>query len=330
MPADSPKRPLPPPLVIPPPGLWRDTPPVLFGPILGLLGLGLLIRALSRALDLPVMGDLAQMLLGAMVLLHAFAVLAYVSKLRYRPSVLLEDVAVLPGRTGIAAGLAGLHLSGAALVPMVPWLALAMTLSGLALQAVYMAVVIRVMATGPAELRAISPTMNLIFTGHIMSSFALVPLGWTALAEGVFWLGLATALPIWVLSLLRAPSTPAPLRPLLVINLGPASVLASDAAGLGWVWLALGLALWSLLLAGWVAVRVNWVLESGFSPFWGSLTFPIAAFGQAMLRGLGVPGLWLAVAVGLVAVVAIPWIAVQVLRLWPGGRLARMTNAAIA
>jgi tellurite resistance protein len=179
-------------------------------------------------------------------------------------------------------------------------------------------------------MRVVNPVMHLVFLGHILAPFALIPLGWGELAQGLFWLALATALPIWVLGLPKAPKVPPPLRPVLAIHLAPASVLATVAAYLGWPGMALGLGLWAAVLALVLAARLPWLLASGFSPFWGALTFPLAAFAQAAVWGLGQPGLWLGAGLAVVAVVAIPWIAWRVLKLWPGGRLARLTNAAVA
>lgn len=328
----APRRPLPPPLAAHPPGFGRATPPAIFGPILGLFGLGLLLRALAGRLALDPLAALAETALGALLLLHAFAVVAYLAKPLRRPAALVEDLGTLPGRAGLAAGLAAGHLAAAALVPHTPGLALGLTLAALAGQGALMAGMLALLAKAPPEGRAVGPAFHLIFVGHILAPFALVPLGWTGLAAVLFWVGLATAAAIWALSLPRAGATPPPLRPNLVIHLAPASVLAAVAALLGWGGLAQALAGVAAVLAAGLAVAAarGWLLAAGFSPFWGALTFPLAAFGQAMLRAGGVPGLWLAAAVAALASVAIPWIALRILRQWPGGGLARRTNAAVA
>jgi tellurite resistance protein len=328
--APPPRPPMPPPLVIPPKGLWRDTPPAIFAPILGLLGLGLLLRALAPAVGLGMLADLAEGVLGGAVLLHAFALVAYAAKPLRRPAALAEDLRALPGRAGVAAALAAIHLSAAALVPLAPGLAVAMVLGGLALQAAFMTLVLWLFARMPPEGRAVNAVFHLTFVGHILAIFALVPLGWTGLAGALFWLGLATAGMIWAVSLPRAPRVPAPLRPTLAIHLAPASVLTSGAALLGLEGVVTVLALWALLLAALLAARLRWVLAAGFSPFWGALTFPLAAFGQGLLRGLGEPGLWLASGMAVVTAGFIPWVVWRVLKLWPGGTLARRTNAAVA
>lgn len=330
MPDPAPRRPMPPPLVMPPKGLWRDTPPAIFAPIMGLLGLGLGLRALAGVAGLPVLGDLAEALLGAAVLLHAYAFVAYAAKPLRRPAALAEDAAVLPGRAGVAAALASVHLSAAALVPHAPGLALAVTLTGLALQAGFMTLVLVLFTRLPPEGRQVNPVFHLTFVGHILAPFALIPLGWTGLSAVLFGVGLATAVFIWAVSLPRAAKVPAPLRPTLAIHLAPASVLASVAALLGWGNVALGLAVVAVGLAAGLALRLRWLLAAGFSPFWGALTFPLAAFGQALVRAGGGPGLWLGGVVAGLALVTIPWIAWRILKMWPGGQLARKTNAAIA
>lgn len=324
------RRPLPPPLTPIPPGFGRATPPAVFAPILGLLGLSLLLRALGAALGLGWLVQAADLALGALVGLHAFALAAYLAKLLRRPGALAEDLRVLPGRAGLAAGLAAVHLAAAALVPHAPGLALAVALAGLAAQGAFMIRVAVLLLSGPAEGRAVNPVFHLTFVGHILAPFALIPLGWTGLAQAILAVALPTAVAIWALALPKAPATPAPLRPVLAIHLAPASVGASVAALLGLTGLAFALGLWAsaLALGLTLAALRGWLLQAGFSPFWGALTFPLAAYGQAALRGLDLP--WLALAVAVLALAAIPWIAWRVLKLWPQGQLARKTNAAIA
>ena len=87
-----------------------------------------------------------------------------------------------------------------------------------------------------------------------------------------------------------------------------------------------GLAL-VLLLALLAAGR--WVMESGFSPLWGAFTFPLAALASALLAQDGL-FLWTGLAVLAAAVGFVPYVLWQVLKLWPGGRLAAKTNAAEA
>lgn len=65
----------------------------------------------------------------------------------------------------------------------------------------------------------------------------------------------------------------------------------------------------------------RWITAAGFSPLWGSFTFPMAAFASAMIAMGGVwqkaGFVWL-----VIAALAIPMIAWRVLKMWPGGKLA--------
>lgn len=58
----------------PHPGVFRATPPAIFSPVFGLLGLGLAWRRGVVAFDLPV--GLAEMLLGVATLLYLFCIVA--------------------------------------------------------------------------------------------------------------------------------------------------------------------------------------------------------------------------------------------------------------
>ena len=83
------------------PALFARTPPAIFPPILGLLGLVLALRlAVARLGGDPGPADLVA---GVAVALWGFATFAYLGKLARRPAVVLEDLRVLPGRSGLAA-----------------------------------------------------------------------------------------------------------------------------------------------------------------------------------------------------------------------------------
>jgi tellurite resistance protein len=90
--------------------------------------------------------------------------------------------------------------------------------------------------------------------------------------------------------------------------------------------LALGFAVLGAVILAALVVAGRWLFVAGFTPFWGAMTFPLAAYATAVLAVAEVPGLVvLALAVGVVP--AIVW---KVLALWPGNRLAGKTNAAEA
>lgn len=311
------------------PKLFARMPPAVFPSILGLLGLvGAVRLALGRiGWDL----GLADLLAGLAVGLWGFASLAYGVKLARRPSVVMEDLRVLPGRSGLAtltmggmvtAGLVSAYSAGAGAALLV------LALAGHAVLAILLA---GQLLASPPEARAVNPTLHLSFVGFIVAAAPALGLGWAGLAEVLFWAVLPVAVTIWGLSLRQFAGAvpPPPLRPLLAIHLAPAALLALVAGLLGKPVLALvflglgtGYAL-ALLAAG------RWITAAGPSPLWGGMTFPLAALASAMLVAGGV-WLWL----GMVLVVAgfgvIPAIAWWVLKRWPEGKLAALTNAAEA
>lgn len=309
--------------------LFARTPPAVFPSILGLLGLASALRlGLGRMGWDMGPGDLAA---GLAVALWAFAAVAYAVKLVRRPGVVREDLRVLPGRSGlatltmggmVAAGLVGVYSAPVGAVLLV------LALAGHAVLAVLL---VRLLASLAPEARAVNPTLHLSFVGFIVAAAPALALGWQMLAEGLFWAVMPVAVVIWTLSLRQFSRDvpPAPLRPLLAIHLAPAALLALVAGLLGKpllasLFLGLGTVTAILLLAGW-----RWVAESGPSPLWGAFTFPLAAMASAMLVAGGAwlwPGLAL-VAVGLAVIPAIAW---WVLKRWPGGKLAAVTNAAEA
>ncbi|WP_195759877.1 tellurium resistance protein [Paracoccus sp. S-4012] len=317
-----------------PRGLWRRVPPAIFPVVLGLGGLALVWEEASRLLGLP--PGPAGLPSGAVAGLALFAWVAYAGKLLRRPAVLLEDLAILPGRAGLAAaalsfyplaGVTGLYSAAAGRGLLV---------LGLALHLVLVAALIRVLRTGPEEQRRVSPVWHLSFAGFIVAGPAALILGWPGLAAALFWPMLLMAAAIYAVSMrqvLRA-RVPAPLRPMLAIHLAPLALFGTVAAGLGWeaaAW-AFGLAALALLIAGVVGVR--WLLAAGFSPLWGVTVFPLAATAGQWVALLGLGGgaadqLVAAVLLVATTLVVVP-LAFRILRLWHQGRLPVITNAAIA
>jgi tellurite resistance protein len=312
-----------------PPGRFRQVPPAIFPPILGLLALGLAWRRGADLFGLP--GGLAEMLLGAVTLLWAFAVLAYAAKVAQRPAVLAEDVAILPGQGGCSA--LAMTFSGVALalVPHAPGAAAGLMGAGLLVQAAVAALVMRALLAAPPEGRLVTPVWHLTFVGFILAALAALDLGYRALAAGLFWATLAVALVLWAISLRQVMTRipPAPLRPLLAIHLAPAALLGIVAQGLGLGMAAQGFAILGAAILGALVMSARWLTVAGFSPFWSAFTFPLAAY-AACLIALG--GVWLLPG-GLLLVAAtllIPPVAVKILHLWIKGTLGPRTNAAIA
>lgn len=311
------------------PKLFAKTPPAVFPAILGFLGLVTALRlALGRwGLD----QGLADLLAGIGVALWSFCALAYGAKVARRPGVVIEDLRVLPGRSGLAAltmgGMAAAGLVASYSAPV------ASVLLGLALagHGVLALLLVRLLSALPPEARTVNPTLHLSFVGFIVASAPALALGWTVLAEALFWAVIPVATAIWGLSLRQfaASVPPGPLRPLLAIHLAPAALLALVAGllampGLATVFLGLGAVIGLALLVG-----GRWVTAAGISPLWGAFTFPLAAMASAMLVAGGV-WLWPGVALLAVGLAVIPAIAWWVLKRWPGGKLAAVTNAAEA
>lgn len=307
--------------------LFAQMPPAVFPAILGLIGLGLAWRRALAAFGADTAA--ADLALGMAAALWAFAVLAYLSKLARRPAVLAEDLRVLPGRAGLAAATMGGMAVAAALVPVQPMAAAGLLVAALAAHGALALATLWHFAHVPAASRPVDPAWHLSFVGFILGGIAATGLGWTALATALVYATLPVAVAIWLTSLRQmiGARTPAPLRPLLAIHLAPAALLATVAAlaGLNLVALA-ALALGAVLLTG-LILAAPWVLSAGFSPLWGALTFPLAAYVSALfVHGMAVTASLLLA----LATVMLPVIAARILAAWAKGSLAARTHAARA
>lgn len=311
------------------PALFARTPPAVFPAILGFLGLAGAVRlALDR------MGwdqGLADLLAGVAVALWLFAAFAYLAKVVRRPRVVVEDLRVLPGRSGLAAMTMGGMVAAGLISTYSAPVSAALLLASLVGHAVLAGLLLRLLVGLPPEARAVNPTLHLSFVGFIVAAPAALALGLGWLAATLFWVTLPMAVAIWALSLRQFAQAvpPAPLRPLLAIHLAPAALLSSVATLLARPELGLGFAGLGMIYVVLLLGAGRWVTEAGVSPMWGAFTFPLAAFSTALLLAGGVwvwPGL-AAAAVGVVAIPAILW---WVLKRWPGGKLAAVTNAAEA
>lgn len=309
------------------PARFARTPPAVFPVILGLLGLGLAGKRLLGALGLD--PGLAEAVLGACSALWAFAVFAYLAKMFRRVSVVLDDLRVLPGRAGMAAASMGGMLVAAALAGFAPGLAKALLVLSLAVHLALALALIALLRGLPPEAREVNPTWHLAFVGVIVGGVAAVPLGWTAVAQGLLLGTIPLAVVIWGVSLwqLIRRIPPAPLRPLLAIHLAPASLFASVAALTGQGALAEGFAALAAILLTLLLIFLRWITTAGFSALWSAFTFPLTACATALIL---VGWVWPGAAVFLLALGTVPVIAWRVLTLWGSGQLAAKTNAAEA
>jgi len=311
-------------------GLWRQTPPAIFPPILGLFGLGLAWRNAHAAFGAPV--ALSALILGAVSLLFVFAVIAYLAKFLRKPSALPQDLRILPGRLGLPAASGSAMLMAAALLPYSTCLARWTLLAGIGAHTVIAFVVALVLSPAPLEQRRMTPVWHLIFVGYILAPLAAIPLGARLATELTLVLTVPMALTIWAgsLYLARKHPVPPPLRPLLTIHLMPLCLFGIVAFELGFKGIPVFLSLLSVLLAAAMLGRIRYLTAAGFSPMWGAFTFPMAAFANLMLLAAPYGSVFRLLA-GLslaAATVAIPVIAFRVLKLWAAGRLGPMTNAA--
>jgi len=313
---------------------WRKMPPAMFPPVLGAFGLAMAWLRTQDAFNFtPAVG---QVVMGAVVLLYLYLAGTYAAKVIKRPGVVVEDLRVLPGRAGLAAlTMAGMLLAVAVLPFSAPAAKVILVLA-VAVHATLLALFLIAFLSGPAEARTVTPVMHMTFVGFIVAPLAAVPLGWIGFGAVVFWATLLAAAVIWLASLVQfiKKDVPAPLRPLLAIHVAAASLLGTVALLLGHGTLGLGFGVFSIGLVALLLARVRWVIVAGFSPLWGAITFPLAAFSSLMMV-LGAAGYGEVFRLlGAVALIAasffIPWVLIKVLQFWLKGQLAATTNAAVA
>ena len=309
--------------------VFANTPPAIFPPIFGLLGLVMALRVGLRLLGFG--AELADLASGIVLPLWAFAFCIYGVKMIRRISVINDDLKVMPSRAGLAAGtLGGMAAAGHLAVFSASaglWLMGAM----LTLHAVLVGLTVRTLVRLPPEGRAVNPGWHMTFVGFIVAAPVAAATGQVDLARALFYATLPVALAIWGASLwqLSRRIPPAPLRPMLAIHLAPASLLSITASLTGLSLLATIFAAVAVAILIALAAALRWITEAGFSPLWGAFTFPLAAAATALMLQGGVLG-WVGLMLLALGLVVIPWIAVRILRLWPGGRLAARTNAAEA
>ena len=315
------------------PRLFARTPPAIFPSLLGVLGLGLALRKGTAVLGLEtsVLAGLIEAALGAVLMLWALAIVALKAKYLRRIGALGEDMRVLPGRAGLAAASMTGMAAASVLVPYAPQLALWLALASLVAHLVMAVALIDTLRRLAPEGRSVNPAMHLAFVGFIVGAVPLAQLGYMDAARLILWITLPIAATIWTISLwqLARLVPPAPLRPLLAIHLAPAALFSIVSGLVGQPTLALGFAALGMVIFLALLTGAIWITATGFSPLWGSFTFPLTAFATALLSLGGsweLPGMVvLALALGVV-----PAIAWNVLKLWPGNRLATKTNAAEA
>jgi len=312
-----------------PTGLCRRVPPAIFPSIMGLFGIGLAWRRAAVTFD--AVSGVGEAILGAVTLLYLFALLSYATKVLRRPRVLVEELRILPGRTGVVAMVLSVYLLSMTLVPYVAPAARVVLWTGFAAHGILVLLLLHQLFTGPAEQRRVTPVWHLSYVGFIIGALAAIVCEYYLTAFVVFLVTAAFAALIWAVSAeqLVRETVPAPLRPLLAIHLSPVALFGLVAQGLELQAVALGCAGVAGLLVLWFVARVRWLTEAGFSALWGAFTFPLAAT-AGLWVGFG--GKWLvpggiALVGGTLITLPIGW---KVLRSWARGQLAIKTNAATA
>jgi tellurite resistance protein len=296
---------------------------------MGLFGLGLALRRGAEAIGYP--PGIAELVLGAVCLLWGFSVLGYLAKTIQRMGVVMEDLAILPGRAGLAALSLGVLLLAATLQPYSSTIASGLLFCGLALHFALAVLIVLTFYHGPAEARHVTPVWHLHFVGFIIGAVSAAPLGYEWLSTMLLILTGVIAAVIWILSGIQLAQNvpPAPLRPLLAIHLAPASLLGIVASLTGHAAVAQGFAIFGGLILLALLLYAGWITASGFSALWGAFTFPLASYASLLLALKGM-WLWPGLVILIAAIGIVPAIAIKVLQAWMRGSLAAKTNAATA
>jgi tellurite resistance protein len=315
------------------PAFWRSTPPAVFTAVFGFMGLGLAWRAAAGASALAVPPAISQSILLAATLILLFCLSCYISKLSLRPAVMLEDMATLPGRSGIASMALSIILLSAALTPFASLTATTILILGAGLHACCAVAAVIAMSRSAGGL-VVTPIWHLTFVAFILVPLAAIPLGFIGLSQTILPVTLVIAALIYAISLYqlyKAP-LPAPQRPLLAIHLAPVSLFAIVSHLLGqtltsFVFTGLAASLFLILIA-----RSRFLLETGFSPFWAAFTFPVAALSTALfLVGANLwPIAWLGLIPLTLASALTPYVLIRVAIMWARGSLVQKSGAATA
>lgn len=313
--------------------LWRSTPPAIFPVALGFMGISLAWRNASGVLPIP--SEIGDLMLGVSTAFFLFFAASYIIKVLARPSVVIEDLKVPPARAGVAAFPMAIMLLAAALlplnveVPVVWW-------TGVVFYYIATGLVAWSILKGPPEARKFSPFQYLAFVGPIVGPIAGIPLGYVT--ESAI-LAVAAFIPFVFITLGYFPKLlkvrpPVPLRPSLAIVLAPTSLFALAAGQLGieWAFLAFYWASFGIAVALLLASR--WLTVGGWTPIWGSFTFPAATFINlqiyAVHQGMGTVAMTALIAGLIIATPFVGYIIWMSAKKWITGDLAKKTAAAIA
>lgn len=297
------------------------------------MGLALAWRNSSEILPIP--HEIGDLMLGLSTAFFIFFAVSYVAKAIARPSSVLEDLNVPPARAGVAAFPMSIMLLAAALlpldvqVPVVWW-------TGVGFYYVATGLVAYSIITGAPEARFFSPFQYLAFVGPIVGPIAGIPLGYVTAS---FWLTIAALIPYIAITFgygfrLARVRPALPLRPSLVIVLAPTSLFALAFGQLEIIW-AFHLFYWmAFAIALTLFALAIWLTEGGFTPLWGSFTFPIATFINlniyAVGQGMGLVAMTALIVGMLLGTPLICYVIFKVSQLWIRGDLSKNTGASVA
>ena len=149
-----------------PRGFARRVPPAIFPSIMGLFGLGLALRRAALVVGEPggIGHAIAEMALGAVLVLFLAGLVSYAAKFIRRPAVLRDELRTMPGRLGLSAFAVCFYLLATTLAPYALDLARWVFSAGLVVDLIIIAMILLTFATGPAEQRRYSPAGQLYFS----------------------------------------------------------------------------------------------------------------------------------------------------------------------
>ncbi|MFN0160831.1 MAG: hypothetical protein ACKVQQ_06345 [Burkholderiales bacterium] len=305
--------------------------PGLFAIPLGLLGLA---GAWQRLVPLGItMGNPLSLWLtgGALAILVLLACL-WMAKLIAYPAIVRAEwqhpvqgplLALLPVAVLLAVTLLAPAFSALAML----WLGL--TLAALAMQAVAAWQVVGKLSTGQIPEAMVTPAFYLpTVAGGLVGALALNAQGMAGWAALLFGMGLGAwgLLEIRILNRLFSGPLPAPLRPLIGLEMAPAAIGGMAAASL-WPELPADVLMVFLGVASGptLAILTRWRYwsEISFAPGFWSFSFPVAAMASVAVEGVrrgDWPDTVALTAVGIASLV-IAYLAVRTLLLLARGRL---------
>lgn len=313
--------------------LWRSTPPAIFPVALGFMGLALAWRNASGVLPIP--EEIGDLMLGISTAFFIFFALSYTAKVLARRKSVLDDLKMPPARAGVAALPMAIMLLAAALLPLgvraheVWWL-------GVIVYYIATGLVAWSILTGPPVARTFSPFQYLAFVGPIVGPIAGIPLGYVTES---FWLAMAAMVPYVAITLgygarLYRVRPPAKLRPSLTIVLAPTSLFAMAFFQLDIMWAYTFFYWFAVVLAVVLLTVAPWMASGGWSPIWGSFTFPVATFINLQIMtltgGYSVAAMTLLIAGLLIGTPLILYVVWMASKMWIRGDLAKKTASSVA